>query len=565
MVWLTTLQMIPEPLQARLGALKSRLRPDFAPTVPKESLGRQPMPSRPVLGSPQNAVFSLVHLPGFVPLALILVATSLALWRLDAVPPLWWDEGWTLCDARSWVELGHYGCLLAGEPAPSTLSAAFPVVAPIALSFRLFGVGIWQARIVGVLFTAGTLAIIYYLAAKLYNRSVAIATLVILLLVPYDRLHPVFMGKQVLGEMPALFFLLAGYTLFLWTLHKSLWFLPLALGFWGLALMTKAQVLPFWTLSLLLPLGVALTRRRWRATVLLAVGWIGSHGAILVLLRGKQFLLPEQSLGRAPVTGLVEALAQVPLAPSRLITLGFVLLYGTMILLGLGYALWKWLRNCRISDPNDAPELIRLMLLMLAGSWFGWYAFFSIGWIRYLFPVAFLSSPFIASLLYDLTGGFRFPSLLKEVAWALKTRRLRPHARAIGAYFLIMILAFHTVEALSFYASYLRAGDTSVLDVTRFLNTATPPNTLIETYESELFVFLDRPYHYPPAQVNAELIRRDDLDQDVLIDYDPLAADPDYLVVRRHRGPHLYDPILATDAFRPLQTFGLYEVYERVR
>ena len=50
------------------------------------------------------------------------------------------------------------------------------------------------------------------------------------------------------------------------------------------------------------------------------------------------------------------------------------------------------------------------------------------------------------------------------------------------------------------------------------------------------------------------------------VDYNPLAADPDYLVVGPFmRDWRLYDPVLATGAFRLLQRYGDYEVYERVR
>src|SRR5215203_4023431 len=79
---------------------------------------------------------------------------ALGLWNL-AGPALWWDEGWTLSVARTWVERGHYGRLLDGQLAPPGLEASFTVTAPIALCFRLFGVGIWQGRLFGVLCTVG--------------------------------------------------------------------------------------------------------------------------------------------------------------------------------------------------------------------------------------------------------------------------------------------------------------------------------------------------------------------------------------------------------------------------
>jgi hypothetical protein len=56
-----------------------------------------------------------------------LTALFASLFRLDSVPPLWWDEGWTLSVARNWLEHGHYGRLLAGDFVPPGLQAA-PVV-----------------------------------------------------------------------------------------------------------------------------------------------------------------------------------------------------------------------------------------------------------------------------------------------------------------------------------------------------------------------------------------------------------------------------------------------------
>ncbi|NOZ06781.1 MAG: hypothetical protein GXP41_10625, partial [Chloroflexi bacterium] len=86
-----------------------------------------------------------------------------------------------------------------------------------------------------------------------------------------------------------------------------------------------------------------------------------------------------------------------------------------------------------------------------------------------------------------------------------------------------------------------------------------------ETYDSELFFLLNRRYHYPPDQIHVDLIRRAPR-QDVPIDYDPLAADPDYLVVGPFsRGWHLYDPVLEAGAFRLIRNYGRYKIYERVR
>src|SRR5439155_8601536 len=104
-----------------------------------------------------------------------------------------------------------------------------------------------------------------------------------------------------------------------------------------------------------------------------------------------------------------------------------------------------------------------------------------------------------------------------------------------------------TLKALSgFYTSR----DNPVADTAAFLNANTAPGTRIESYDSELFFLLERRYHYPPDQLHVELNRRKFLRQDVPIDYDPLAANPDYLVV----GPFsrmwgIYDAVLERGAF----------------
>ena len=42
-------------------------------------------------------------------------------------------------------------------------------------------------------------------------------------------------GRQVLGELPAMFFLLAGYTFLLWATEKHFGFILGSIGFWSLS------------------------------------------------------------------------------------------------------------------------------------------------------------------------------------------------------------------------------------------------------------------------------------------------------------------------------------------
>jgi 4-amino-4-deoxy-L-arabinose transferase-like glycosyltransferase len=497
------------------------------------------------------------------PLAALMLL-AIGLWNLGA-PGTWWDEGWTLSVARNWVERGHYGRLLDGQLAPPGLEASFMVTAPIALSFRLFSVGIWQGRLFGVLCTIVALALIYHLALRLYNRPVAIGTLAVLLLMSmHPQLHPLIMGRQVLAEMPMLCYLLAGYVCLLPAFRRPLCLLPTAI-FWGIALITKAQTLPFWVVSLAVPLLITLFTRRWRMTILLGAGAFGAVAVSRGLPMLWGLLLRGHTLPGSSVSGLYEVTALVPNLLNREFALANALLFGLSTALGLGYAAWRAFRSRAGWAVDLDRELVRLALLVLAGSWFAWFVLLSVGVPRYLFPATFIGSIFVAALLYDLTDGFSLAATLKRGADLF--RRGGRDRRCAGAWLAILIVAVALpITAQTLYHYYIANADTSALQAADFLNTRTPSGALIETYESELHFLLNRRYHYPPDQLHVELNHRSLLNQDVAIDYDSLAANPDYLVVGTFgEGNGLYDRVIASGAFRLLQSYGHYAIYERVR
>ena len=129
--------------------------------------------------------------------ALLIAAATLliGLWNLEG-PEFWWDEGWTLSVARNFVERGHYGRLLDGEPAPGGLEASPVVTLPVALSFQVFGVGLWQGRLVSLAAAAAALALMFVLAARLYDQRVAWGTsgTLLLLLTAHLQLNALLTG-----------------------------------------------------------------------------------------------------------------------------------------------------------------------------------------------------------------------------------------------------------------------------------------------------------------------------------------------------------------------------------
>jgi 4-amino-4-deoxy-L-arabinose transferase-like glycosyltransferase len=465
------------------------------------------------------------------------IAIALLTFKSGEVPPLFFDEGWNLTVARNWMESGHYGPLLNAKPIPATmLSVGFPAIVPLAASFRTFGIGLWQARLPGTLFTAATMVLLCYIAHRLFGYRVATVTLAVLLLMPINpELHPVVMGRMAFGEMPALFYLLAGYAAFLASERRK-WLRPFIVLFWGLALATKAQVIPFLTLALIVPLIIALYGRRWKTAKLILAGLLGSFLVLVLLTYGQRQLFhdsrpPQTHIGDWRVTIFV------PEVSARMEALGWTLMFGLPELVGLFYAYVKFMRGNKKGRLSAHTDQVALSLMVFATGWLGWYLLLSIGNLRYLFPVIFVSAIFTSEMLCGLTSDFRPPPL----------RFNRQAAASLVAIALMVWAVPLTLHGL--YRAYSSDAGDSVAQVAAFLNTQTPSNALIECGEAELFFLLNRRYNYGwdrfPISVS-------------------LAENPDYVVLGHMANLSKNDEaILAGGHLERVQQFNQYTVYRR--
>jgi hypothetical protein len=493
-----------------------------------------------------------------------IVLLFLMFWQLDSVPPPWWDEGWTLTVARTWVERGFYGRLLNGQLAAPGLEAAFTVTAPVALSLRLFGVGFWQGRLVGVLYTLGTLALLWYLTREIYNQAVAAGALFVLAFMSnYPDINAFLNGRQVLGDMPVVFYLLAGYACFIWAWRRSVGAILPGMLFWGLALITKGQTLPFWFVSLTIPMLITVIERRWRPFGLILAMLAGSWIVSKLLLQIETMLLSGHSVSGDALTGLTEAVVFVPTVAARTYAFQIVLFVGLPIILGLAYAAWQYLGERRRHMVDSAPHAVRLMLFLLSGSWAAWYLLLSNGGPRYLASPNVLAAMFVAAMLYDGTSHY---SIQATVMRATELLKLRHFGRSnFSALFLTVLVVLMVGSTILVYFVILWPAGNAAVETAEFLNTQTAPDALIETYDSELFVLLQRRYHYPPDQVHVERVLHYGQDENIPVDYDPLSVAPDYLVVGTISSVwHMYDGVIKSGAFRLVKTLGNYEVYERV-
>lgn len=122
----------------------------------------------------------------------------------------WFDEGIHLNLAKNWAEQGVLNLRIGPEEfvreKPLLISTNYPLLAPVALSFKLFGVGLEQGKVVSYIFLSIFIILAYWLVRKNYGKNNALLTLA--LLITFLPLYG--NGKSVLGEIPGLVYLLAG-------------------------------------------------------------------------------------------------------------------------------------------------------------------------------------------------------------------------------------------------------------------------------------------------------------------------------------------------------------------
>jgi 4-amino-4-deoxy-L-arabinose transferase-like glycosyltransferase len=478
------------------------------------------------------------------------------------IPAPWFDEGWTLSVARNWIEKGVYARLLDDKPVSYVgMAWSFPVTVPVGISFQLFGVGVLQGRLPNILLTAVTLFLLYLLARIIYDEKIGLITLLVVLFASTGP-HILVMGRQALAEMPMLFYLILGFLGFYYALHRSGWFLLLTALSWGTSITCKQHPLPFLSLALFICLLVALALKRYQVIWKVIIVWMGCIAVYISFILGESWLMKDLRLYGAPMRGLYEVTAFVFNKQVRLDTLRGFFTFGFSTFVGLCFGLFDFLRNRKII--NEPRFFVNLIFLTLCLSWLAWFVLLSIGWPKYFFPIAFLSSVYVALLLDQFTHHFSLKFLANFVGRDLRKFRFNWNTvKVMVAIFIILDGMVFTY----FYLSFLNHQTSETpYQVAEFINQTTPEDTLVETYDSEIIFLLDRPVYFPPDQIQVELNRRLVLDPDTPIDYDPLAADPDYIIVGPFsRGWKLYESVLDTGKYRMVFGNASYDVYERVR
>jgi hypothetical protein len=481
-----------------------------------------------------------------VALAILILAT----FNLERYPTIWFDEGSHLHVPKALVEQGVYADTSAEgfRYFGPTTGIGPTVLLPIAGMFQLAGIGLVQARLVMVGYLLLAVFAFAIAARRLHGDRAALLGLALLLTAPGVNL--LYVGRQVLGEVPALAFLMFG--VFFWTRSvdraahrwRDLLWASLALALMALTKNQFALILVP-SFVVLLVVDRVYYRTLYLAQVIvplmfvLAGTGLGQLMPLLPLLGSDQFA-QTLAVARAASSGAIFVFE-----PARVLSSLKLLLsadvFAYWALPGLVYGLI-------LARPRDERGVQHGFLLIFAVVGLAWYAFGSIGWPRYAFAGLAVTALFVARLLVDLIGSER-------------------QADSRGRWRALALTTFVAVMLSSSLVAQIRdiAGtrDESAQQMAWYLDQSVPQATVIETWEPELGFLSNHAYHYPPSGWLDRAVRAQWLTRGGLPDYDPRGEEsPSYLVVGKFgKYTGIYTPFLKRERPRLVASIGEYDLY----
>ena len=309
----------------------------------------------------------------------------------------------------------------------------------------------------------------------------------------------------------------------------------------SLAWMTKSQLAPFFIASLAGTAALVGLRGDWSTARQLGLLLGGSWGGYRLLVVAKELVLAGNTVPNPPASGMTEAIALVFVPSIRLETIQYMVAFGRIYdwlgLCGLGSVAFLPCARAaavRTDRPHYAPVVGNQLAGVVCPALCGRDA------ICLPWPVRCRSIHCGSILRAHQRIRRRICARRPVGTRANRTRHQRWGKSRIDRRTPFRDGLGRRAGAVSFRA---REDARDLNDVIAYLHAATPATALIETYDSELFLFLNRRYTYAPPQALVEVILREQkINQAVT--YDPLLAKPNYMVVGEYgRWAGFYKPL----------------------
>lgn len=481
--------------------------------------------------------------------------------RLTDWPRTWFDEGSHLHVPKTLVQHGVYADISSEgyRHYGPTIGVGPTVMLPIAGVFEIFGIGLLQARLVIVLYMIAACVAFFALARMLGNERIALVATLLLVVTPVVDL--VEYGRQVLGEVPGLFFVCAGLWLWFRRWERARWYELAGAGILlGLAIVTKYQVLIVlagglglaWLLNFvtfkapqrlfLIPGSVIVAVFAIWQTVLFVYLGPSTIGTNIASFR-------EAAAGAAAVFNpelMLRSMRELMRPGAFLFLLLPVIAYS-------GWRLFFGRTGTRFSrTPAQRQQLIIIWLIIAVN--LVWYVVASVSWIRYAFLGVSLSAILVALILAEWTNDFSFalPGGGRS-RWAFLTG----WGLLLAGVLLPGLLLTRTIVTAPVDASKAMAA---------YLNEHVPQDALIETWEPQMGFLTDHLYHYPQQMLLNSAVRQVWMGETPVNElYDFTALNPDYVLTGVFaQWVNLYPAEVLDERYVLESTFGSYQLYERI-
>lgn len=426
----------------------------------------------------------------------VLAILFLATYHLTSFPTTWFDEGSHLHVPKTLLRFGVYadyssdGFRYYGP----TVGVGPTVFLPIAAVFKLFGMGLLQARAVMVIYLLATIAVFYRLSRQFGKTSLAVVAT--LLLVTSRGIGLLEYGREVLGEVPGFFFMAAGLAVWFTAWKNPSW--PRLIGaglLLGLSMVTKNQYLLVLgpTMAIAWVANMVYYRvtpqRVFLVPGIVAFGCFVLWNIYLMLYLGPATASQNFTMLRNATQGA--ALVFSPDLMKR--ALGQLL--NIDVFLGLLFPALAY--GVYLSLPRNPEGQWWGILLILAVFNLVWYIFASISWLRYAFPALAVASLFVSRFFYDLTGGFNldWSGLWQRV----KTRELSIQSSAVSFVLLLWLAVMILLPLAQTTKAIVFPPFNAPAAMAEYMNQNVPKDKIVETWEPEMAFLTDHNYHFPPA------------------------------------------------------------------
>jgi len=370
----------------------------------------------------------------------------------------------------------------------------------------------------------------------------------------------VLLGRQVMAEIPALFFLMAAFYCWLMSFEqRTNLFLILAGIAFGLTMTTKSQFLLI-VLPMLIAAGILdrlyYHQQRYRYFALPLVTSLGvillQYLFVFLVIGPDNFsrYLSEFSAASGPQVRVLFS----PVSMQTAIKFFLRSDYFIWVVPALAYGIFL----CADKKPDNIKPG---MLWIFVGGWLTWFLVASVGWARYTFP-AIAVSYILAAKFFDDLAGLGTLSLRKAIA-ASRSREIMPIARATSVILLLIALMLNSSADVikGIFSTPERSGQ----EFAAYLDAHVGQGELIETWEWEIaFLTRGRDFHHPPTSLLNLLIAHINLG----VPYDPQTYDfqhygPVYVAV----GPFakwtgLYPAEFLRQECTLVKSIGEYDLYK---